>query len=864
MVSSSFVMPSRSSSRVYNQPALEVWFANVALDWERYFSRETLLAGRELYRNGQISGVELADKDAIVHCTFGRKDTCYAVIEWSQKGPKVRGSTNDSALGRMVAVGGLYEIEELIADEISPLAYEAPNVSTEQEVASAADILNATEADANARAPRRLTPRFEGTRDGLRLSGYWTNVDGSREVVFGAEPEIELVEDEREALVRMTGRAREAGFTYRRETGDFILKDPARIAPFFSHARKRWEDSFGYLDLDLEAEYLAEGVREVKIIGRAESVDKDTMRVDWRFRLGRRWLDPEDAERLAKAGKGTHIISGFGLVRIEAEQSAALVEWQVAQSSGEVQTWPRYMVFSLFGDRGAELDLEGELAQWRTGITPKKASQAAKDSGAGLPEFLRPYQALGVQWMANLRRQACHGLLADEMGLGKTLQVLTLLQSNGFSDKDSLIVCPASVVPVWESEVRRWYPELQTRVLRSDATFEERGLLPTLWIASYTQLRRHKHLLETVEFGYAVLDEAQQIKNPDAKVTQACFAIQAECRLALTGTPIENRLLDLWTLFRFLMPGLLGSRRRFEDALATGDASFKKAFEKRLRKQIAPFILRRKKDKVGKDLPPKVEMDLICPITKLQREVYEDLLERGRDEMGDDLETAMQSQTMSFFALLTRLRQACCDPGLIPGVGSDVLQSGKVQMLLSKLSEALEGDGSRKVVVFSQFVQLLRRIRPQIEAAYPDVQIMELTGESRDRAKPVEAFQTAKGPAVILVSLRAGGTGITLHAADYVFLLDPWWNPAVENQAVDRVHRIGQARRVFVYRMITQGTIEERIQQLKREKRALFENTLGSLGAAADLKEHFQDLKALASLLPDRKAEIPLSGIRKR
>jgi SNF2 family DNA or RNA helicase len=373
-----------------------------------------------------------------------------------------------------------------------------------------------------------------------------------------------------------------------------------------------------------------------------------------------------------------------------------------------------------------------------------------------------------------------------------------------------------------------------------------------LWIASYTQLRRHKHLLEGTEFGYAVLDEAQQIKNPEAKVTHACCAIRAECRLALTGTPIENRLLDVWTLFRFIMPGLLGSRRRFEDAAISPDISVRKTLEQTLRKQIAPFLLRRKKDKVGKDLPPKVEMDLICPITEMQRQVYEGLLNHGREQMGDDLQVAMQSHSMNFFTLLTRLRQACCDPGLIPDLDIDPMQSGKIQMLLTKLGEALTGTGARKVVIFSQFVQLLKRVKPLIQQEFPDVELLELNGHTKNRSKPVETFQNKTGPAVILVSLRAGGTGITLHAADYVFLLDPWWNPAVESQAVDRVHRIGQRKRVFVYRMITQGTIEERIQHLKAEKRELFESTLGNLGSAKDLREHFTDLEELAKLLPPK------------
>ncbi len=843
-------MPARSSSRVYNQAALEVWFANVGVDWERAFSEDALQRGREIYRKGQISGVELTEKDAIVNCTFARKDTCYAVIEWGKNGPVVRSSTDDVAQGKAVAVAGLYEIEELIADEISPLRYEPKaKQDASDATADAARKLTAVPAAeaAEARPARRLTPRLEGIRAGLRLTAYWTNLDHSREPAFRSD-ETPLVSAEREALVRLTGRAKDAGFEFRREANDFLLRDPERIAPFFSHTRKRWEDTFNYIDLDFEAQQMAEGVKQVKIIGRVESAEGDSMRVDWRLKLGRQWLDPEDAERLAKAGRGTHVVKGLGLVRIAEEQSEALAEWRVAAAGGSeaAQIWPRYMVFSVFGDRGAELDLEEELQGWRDGLVA-----VGEGDSTELPDFLRPYQAQGVRWMANLRERSCHGLLADEMGLGKTLQVLTLLRTHPFKNKDSLIVCPASVVPVWESEAEHWYPELNTAVLRSDQNFEtSESSEPTLWIASYTQLRRHKHLLEAAEFGYAVLDEAQQIKNPDAKVTQACCAIRAECRLALTGTPIENRLLDLWTLFRFLMPGLLGSRRRFEDAATSANEDLRRSFEQRLRKQLTPFILRRQKDKVGTDLPPKLEMDLICPISELQRQTYDGLLARGREELGDDLQAAMHNQAMNFFSLLTRLRQACCDPGLIPGVGADILQSGKVQMLLTRLSEALEGSGARKVVIFSQFVQLLKRLKPVIKKEFPKVALMELSGGTRDRGKPVEDFQKKKGPAVILVSLRAGGTGITLHAADYVFLLDPWWNPAVESQAVDRVHRIGQSRRVFVYRMITQGTIEERIQHLKKEKRELFENTLGHLGSAKDLSEHFGDLEELAKLLP--------------
>ena len=848
-------MSPRSASRVYNRTALEAWFGNIRAEWEPHFSGEALRRGREIYRSGQITGLELAETDAIVHCAFDRKDTCYAVIEWERRAPAVRRSSEVAELGAAVAAAGRYEIEELVADEIAPLPEpEAENGAgadgADADGAAAAPTpAEASRSSAEAEAPpaRRLTPRLEGGHSGLRLTARWTNRDFSTTPAFGGAL-ANLPANEREMLVRLTGRAREAGFRYRRERGDFHMADPERIAPFLTHTRKRWEAVFGHVDLDAEARRMAEGVRRVEVVGRAETAGPGTMRVDWGLKLGGEWLPSGEAERFARAGRGAHIMRGVGLVRMDAAQSGALAEWQV----GTVAEWPRYMVFSLFARHGARLDARGALREWRERVTGAGEADPLPEP----PAFLRPYQAHGVRWMAHLRRHGCHGLLADEMGLGKTLQVLTLLRHHPVEGKASLIVCPASVVPVWRSEIARWYPELTAGEVRAGVDFSPEGAaLPDVWIASYTQLRRHKHLLDSAEFGYAVLDEAQQIKNPEAKVTQACCAIRAECRFALTGTPLENRLLDLWTLFRFLMPGLLGSRGRFREAAESEDTEVRQAFEGRLRKQIAPFILRRTKDRVGGELPPKVEMDLVCPITGVQRQAYERLLAAGREELGDDLEAAMRRETANFFTLLTRLRQVCCDPGLVPSVDAGIEQSGKVRMLLTRLEEALRGDGSGKVVVFSQFVQLLKRLKPALAEACPEAKVYELTGGTRDRSRPVERFQNHDGPAIMLVSLRAGGTGITLHAADYVFLLDPWWNPAVESQAVDRVHRIGQERRVFVYRMITEGTIEERIQRLKREKRELFEQTLGHLGSARDLREHFGDLRELAELLPGKGGE---------
>ena len=427
------------------------------------------------------------------------------------------------------------------------------------------------------------------------------------------------------------------------------------------------------------------------------------------------------------------------------------------------------------------------------------------------------------------------------MGLGKTLQVLALLATCPVEGRPNLVVCPASVVPVWREEMARFFPQLECDVLKTGHDFTLRRD-PVVWLASYTQLRKHKHLLDQVEFGYAVLDEGQFIKNPDAKVTHASFSIRARHRFVLTGTPLENRQLDLWSMFRYLLPGLLGTRQAFESVLGEDRAGTLN----RLRQQLAPFVLRRTKDEVAQELPPKVEMDLLCPLTDLQRTEYARICSEGLARLGDDIGAAMRERSFGFLALLTRLRQTCCDPDLLPWLHAPIAESGKLNLLVEKLAEVV-GSG-HKAVVFSQFVMLLNRVREALTASFPDLPRFELTGMTLDRQKPVQAFQGTLGPAVMLVSLKAAGTGITLHAADYVFLLDPWWNPAVEAQAVDRVHRLGQTNTVFVYRMVTAGTIEERIQALKADKQMMFDRVVGDMSGDFDLSRHFQSLRNLIEL----------------
>ncbi|MGH8020996.1 MAG: DEAD/DEAH box helicase, partial [Opitutaceae bacterium] len=445
---------------------------------------------------------------------------------------------------------------------------------------------------------------------------------------------------------------------------------------------------------------------------------------------------------------------------------------------------------------------------------------------------------------AHLCDHGCHGLLADEMGLGKTVQVISLIAARPIAGVSHLVVCPASVVPVWQEEIQRFFPGMQVFVLKNGHDFSHekpRGI----WLASYAQLRNHRALLEKFEFGYAILDEGQFIKNPDAKVTNTCFEIRSRHRIVLTGTPLENRQLDLWSILHFLLPGLLGSRVSFENLLQRD----REATMEKLRAQLAPFLLRRTKAQVATELPQKVEMDLLCPLSSIQREEYARVCREGLERLGDDITKAMREKSFGFLSLLTRLRQICCDPDLLPWMVTDTSASGKLVLLVERLGEIISG--GHKVVIFSQFVMFLKRVHEVLAQHFPDIARFELTGSTLDRQKPVQDFQSIEQPAFMLVSLKAAGTGITLHAADYVFLLDPWWNPSVEEQAVDRVHRIGQTRTVFVYRMITQGTIEERIQDLKAEKKQIFRQLIDGVGGDIEIGAHFHSLHQLIDLSSD-------------
>jgi superfamily II DNA or RNA helicase len=451
------------------------------------------------------------------------------------------------------------------------------------------------------------------------------------------------------------------------------------------------------------------------------------------------------------------------------------------------------------------------------------------ESFAGLPDpvlpadlhaELRSYQQRGVAWLAFLRDAGLGALLADDMGLGKTLQALCALRGR------ALVVCPTSVLYGWAEQIQRFRPTARICVYHGPGRkLDERA---DITLTSYALLRIDADALGAVKWNCAVLDEAQAIKNPDSQVARAAYALHAAFRLTLTGTPVENRLEELWSQLHFLNRDLLGSRTHFEERYARPIAAGEPGVAAELRERLRPFVLRRLKSEVAPELPPRTEAVLHCELSDAERAVYDTVRAATRSDIVARLQSGEGSVLEALEALL-RLRQAACHSALVPGQHAE--SSTKLEVLGDALAEAVaEG---HKALVFSQWTSFLDLVEPALRAR--ELAYTRLDGSTRDRGAVVESFQAPEGPPVLLISLRAGGTGLNLTAADHVFLLDPWWNPAVEAQAADRAHRIGQERPVFVYRLVALGTVEERILALQESKRELAQAALAGTDRATSI-----------------------------
>ena len=523
-----------------------------------------------------------------------------------------------------------------------------------------------------------------------------------------------------------------------------------------------------------------------------------------------------------------------GRLRLSTWQSAQLAELEHAMAASQLR-W--------FGSNQLR-DLGNKLRDF------KMIEKVALPST--FHDTLRPYQEEGVSWLQFLRDHNLNGILADDMGLGKTIQALAHImveKESGRMQCPVLVVAPTSLMTNWKSEASRFAPALKVLILQGNERKDnfDRIADHDLILTTYPLLSRDRDILLNHEYHLLILDEAQVIKNPNTMAHRIVQQLRATHRLCLTGTPMENHLGELWSLFHFLMPGFLGDNKKFTQ-------TFRKPIEKRqdqdrqqaLTRRVRPFMLRRTKEEVVSELPAKTEIIQHIELLPTQRDLYESvrLAMHSKIQMEIEERGLKRSQIVILDALL-KMRQVCCDPRLLKiESAKNVKESAKLQFLIDTLPEMIEEN--RKILLFSQFTSMLALI--EIELKKLKIPYVILTGQTKDRQTPINDFQSGKVP-LFLISLKAGGTGLNLTAADTVIHYDPWWNPAVENQATDRAYRIGQDKPVFVYKLVTVGTVEEKILDMQNYKAALFAGVFDGKSTSSGAITP-EDLEALFEPLP--------------
>ena len=438
--------------------------------------------------------------------------------------------------------------------------------------------------------------------------------------------------------------------------------------------------------------------------------------------------------------------------------------------------------------------------------------------------ILRPYQVHGFHWLNYLQDVNWGGILADDMGLGKTVQALSFLQH--FRDVNgrlsALVVCPTTLMFNWENEIKKFTPDLTYHIHHGGDRTRNKEVLAgyNVIITTYGTLRSDIKLLLEMPFDYAVLDESQAIKNPSSKVTKAACLLNAKHRLCMSGTPLQNNTFDIFAQMNFLNPGMLGSLEFFRQEFAVPIDKFGEQDRKEhLRKLLYPFILRRTKEQVAKDLPEKTETILFCEMEDEQRKVYEAYRNDYRDKILGTIETqGIQRSQLTILQGLMKLRQICDSPAILNETDKYPNHSIKLDELAREITENI---GDHKALIFSQFLGMLALIRERLRELEVKFEYFDGSTSATERERAIQSFQNDDSCRVFLISLKAGGVGLNLTAADYVYIVDPWWNPAVEQQAIDRTHRIGQTKNIFAYRMICKDTIEDKILQLQEKKRIL-------------------------------------------
>ncbi|MDR3317602.1 MAG: DEAD/DEAH box helicase [Puniceicoccales bacterium] len=813
-------MHNRAPAVTFKRQSLENWMEIFAQnDWQKSFSSDEIRDGIDFLEKYPIKEIEIRPDDVIVRYLGENKSQLFAIIDLEGGQLSARSSIankNDAAIGALIAM------DEAIIDKQDVLF----SPEADSDVACKNDLkddINNAEDKANSK-PLRLSFYISG--QSLCFKAYWIKTN---KLVFPdnlSRFKNIMTKQERDSVIQLIHLARKVGFSLYQQSKEYRIGNISASIDFCRYTLPQWYGRFE-IQVDDNIQKLQEGTKEIHASFQANNTEDSEHEVDLSLQLANNnYIVPSHfAKKVLKSDGSPLFIEGFGAVRMS-KKEIAIARTQYAVLNKFNNSIPRYMLYSIFNLSDIPYKGDPEILAWQQSFASKPEKPFI------LPKILRSYQREGVLWINHILKHGFHGLIADDMGLGKTLQVLTFI-SKMDSGHQTIVICPASVVYVWQKEAQKFFPKLNVRIFSSESDLNELGV--NIWVISYTQLRRNKSKISKKVFQLVVLDEAQFIKNPTTKIFYACTGIKSTWRLALSGTPIENNLLDLWSIFRFLMPGLLGEKSQFIELCKLEDIG------NRIKKQIAPFMLRRTKETVASELPQKIEINVSCEMTQLQHNLYQSVIHNTLKQYRDEKNHFdFKNHRFGILSALTRLRQVACDPGIVPSIEAPLEESGKLNMLKDILGNEFSG-APKKVVIFSQFVSFLQRIKGMLRERFPEIELFEIIGSTKNRNIIVDNFQTIPKKAIILVSLKAGGIGITLTAAEVVFLMDPWWNPSTEKQAMDRVHRIGQDKQVTIYRFITQNSIESGIQRLQEKKTSLFSEIIDSLQSKQSGTEYFLD-----------------------
>lgn len=641
-------------------------------------------------------------------------------------------------------------------------------------------------------------------------------------------------------------------FIFDQSQGVFIAKTDKKIVEFMTEVIPAYQDrvtfncpenlldQFIYDDSKFKLK-LSESSRidtyqvDLKVEGHLNGVTIDQL---WECLASKKtYIELANKNTRKKTGKDSSGIKNNKILVLDLDRLAPVVqifdEIGVSKLDDHIEERPLWSLVSINAAQFEGLPIQFSMSEKLKKIQKQMLGEIPMDS-TPIPKIidasLRSYQVEGVNWLDRLRSMHLNGILADDMGLGKTLQaIISVTQHKEMNPKAiSIVICPTSLVYNWKEEFGKFNPKL--KILPVDGTPAQRKKLQTeiknydVVITSYTLLQKDIEFYKTIPFGYAILDEAQHIKNRSTRNAKSVKMIQASHRLILTGTPIENSLEELWSLFDFLMPGLLSSYDRFIEKYIRSAAGKGTNLES-LKRKVTPFILRRMKKDVLDDLPPISEIVYHCHLSETQKALYRSYADSAREELSQLVKKeGFDKVRIHVLATLTRLKQICCHPAIFAKENPEAGDSSKYEMLLELIPTLIEG--KHKAVIFSQYTRMLNILREDLDKL--GIKYSYLDGSSKNRLGIVKEFNENEKVPLFLVSLKAGGSGLNLVGADTVIHYDMWWNPAVENQATDRVHRIGQKASVSSYKLITLGTIEEKILELQNRKRGLVKKVITS------------------------------------